>query len=379
MQPLLSIVIPTRNRQKYCIAAIENILSYDYPAMELCIQDNSDDDEIELHIQSHHGSDSRLKYKRIDGQINSLINIGSSLGLANGKFVILIGDDDTILPNIFDVVNWMDQNNVDSLAPTVIVDYFWPNAHPIHKNGWMAIPQTNNIFAPKEVDVKKEVESLFKHGIINYLSYRLPKVYHGVIRRSVIEQIKEKTGAYAGGLSPDIYLCISLTSLVRNHYTTSVPLSIAGACSRSTTSQNAAKGHRGELSSAPHLYLRGAYIWDTLVPEYYSVDTIWAESALKAVKEMQISGLRDRFNFSYMAAFSLLRNRSIFKFAWQNTFNYSKHKLLSKIQVGLAACRIFAIFVTKRTTSLLVRKPHPITIDNVENIDKAVTQYMKLK
>ena len=121
-EPLLSIVIPTRNRQKYCIAAIKDILSYNDTSFELCIQDNSDDDSLADYIK-HNIRDKRLKYKYISKQLASIFNINDSLFLATGKYVILIGDDDTILSNIFDVVKWADSNGYDSLCPKVVVDY----------------------------------------------------------------------------------------------------------------------------------------------------------------------------------------------------------------------------------------------------------------
>ena len=43
---LLSIVIPTRNREEYCIHALNHILSFDEQDFELIIQDNSDTTRI---------------------------------------------------------------------------------------------------------------------------------------------------------------------------------------------------------------------------------------------------------------------------------------------------------------------------------------------
>ena len=44
--PLLSIVIPTRNREFYCIQAIKHILSFENKDFELVIQDNSESKKI---------------------------------------------------------------------------------------------------------------------------------------------------------------------------------------------------------------------------------------------------------------------------------------------------------------------------------------------
>lgn len=318
IQPLLSIVIPTRNRQKYCIAAIDNILSYDYSGLELCVQDNSDDSQIEEYVNAMK-PDSRLVYKRIPDQIASIFNIGGSLALASGKYVILIGDDDTILPSIFSTVEYMDKNDIDSLCPIPIIDYYWPGAHPDHPEGYLVIPPQSYKYNKMD-NVSQTLKRLLKRGTVRYLSYHLPKVYHGIVRRDVLEQIKNKTGHYAGGLSPDIYLSVAISSLVKNHYTSDFSVSIAGVCNTSSTGQSINKGHRGDLRDAPHFNLRGNYIWDSRVPSYYSVDTIWAESALKAIDEMELLSFEKYFNVRYLEAYSLLNNRSIFKFAFSHTF-----------------------------------------------------------
>ena len=137
-QPFLSIVIPTRNRQHYCIAAIENILSYDYPDLELCVHDNSDDDHIQQYLQSR-TPDPRLTYKRIAEQLNSVDNMDRAIGMATGHYVCMIGDDDTILPHIFEVTEWMDAHSIDSVCTNQRVQYYWPGAHPDDLSGLLRI------------------------------------------------------------------------------------------------------------------------------------------------------------------------------------------------------------------------------------------------
>lgn len=377
MNPLLSIVIPTRNRQKYCIAAIEDILSYDYSGFELCIQDNSDSAEIEEYVAKRE-YDSRLIYKRIPEQIASVFNIGNSLGLATGKYVIIIGDDDTILPSIFSSVEYMDQNNIDSLCPIPIVNYYWPEAHPIYKNGYLVIPKQGHQFT-KMTDVSQKLELLFKRGIVRYLSYYLPKVYHGIVRRDILEKIKDKTGHYAGGLSPDIYTSVAISALVKNHHTCDFAVSIAGACSKSTTSQSINKGHRGELRDAPHFNLRGDYEWDSRVPDYYSVNTIWAESALKAADEMELTKLSKLFNSNYLSGYSLLDNRSIFKFAFKQTFkgNYSLKSLMRMTYVGFISVRFYIRYLVSLIRKKMNRNSVSIKIEGLEDIKSASIQIDK--
>lgn len=372
MPPLLSIVIPTRNRQKYCISVIEDILSYTYRSFELCIQDNSDDDQIEIFL-ANRIPDDRLVYKRIPQQICSIFNINDSISLATGMYVLLIGDDDTILPNIFSTTEWAEREGVDSICPAVNVEYLWPAAVPNHPSGVLIVPSFTN--TKRTIDVKFQLNKLFSKGIINYQSYMLPKVYHGIIRRDKLKEIEARIGSYFCGLSPDISACVALSTVIKNHVVIDYPITVAGACNSSSTAQNMNNGHRGELSSAPHLYLRGEYQWDTMVPPFYSVETIWADSALHAVDAMKLSELRKIFNFSRLAAYAILRNRSIWKFALSTTLNSkgnpnNKGRLLTFISIGMSAVLLLGdkalrlIFKRKKTTYQ--------QLENISDISQAV-------
>ena len=121
--PLLSIVIPTRNREFYCIQAIKHILSFENKDFELVIQDNSESKKIFDFVNNI--EDSRLKYFYTENQLNSLINMDLAISRAKGRYVTMIGDDDTVLPTIFKVVAYAFKNNYDAISQKNIVSYNW--------------------------------------------------------------------------------------------------------------------------------------------------------------------------------------------------------------------------------------------------------------
>ena len=55
---LLSIIIPTKNRQKYCIEAVNQIISTLNSGVEIIIQDNSDTAELKTVV-------TKLNYDRL--------------------------------------------------------------------------------------------------------------------------------------------------------------------------------------------------------------------------------------------------------------------------------------------------------------------------
>ena len=64
MKPILSVVVATKNRVKYCIACIEAFLHLPDVDIEIIIQDNTDNLELKYYINNE-VSDNRLKYRYI--------------------------------------------------------------------------------------------------------------------------------------------------------------------------------------------------------------------------------------------------------------------------------------------------------------------------
>lgn len=299
-KPLLSIVIPTRNREKYCIEAIRNILSYQEDCFELVIQDNSDSDDIENYIKTH--SDRRLRYNRVKGRVNSVLNIRASVDFAEGEYVCMIGDDDTILPNLFAIVRWAKANNVKAITPKNNPAFFWN--HDGTLNGKLITQPTRSRIEWARPD--ERIAKLMKGGIIDYQQYCLPRLYHGLIRTDVLDMIRKKTGHVIGGLSPDIYLAISSSFYIDEYIITDFPISVQGACVQSTSVGNP----RGKFEDMPHLWNRGEYHWDILIPKYNSSQTIWAETALKAIDENGMSEkYRPLFDLHYFLTAFRLENK----------------------------------------------------------------------
>src|SRR6185503_16067706 len=303
--PLLTVVIATKDRDKFCIEAIKSILNISADLIQIAIADNSKSEEIKVYVESN--PSDYISYYYDNSEISAIENFNRAMDLAVGEYVCMIGDDDTVLPNILNIVHWARVNKIDSICSTNTIAYYWPGASELGPTGMLDVP----IFEPKiyGVDVEKELKKLIKSGIVNYLLYPLPKIYHGIVKRQLLLEIKARTGNYFGGLSPDIYSTITISCIVGNHFATTVPFSIAGACPKSSTVESIAGKHCGSLKDMPHLRNRGAYMWEEQIPEYYSVPTLWAESSLKAIKDLGKGDLHKQFNIYPLIAQGIIHNR----------------------------------------------------------------------
>jgi hypothetical protein len=178
-------------------------------------------------------------------------------------------------------------------------------------------------------DPKIELLSYVKGGAINYLDFNFPKLYHGLVRRKCLEDVKKHTGFYFGGLSPDIFGAISIACVVNKVYVTNYPLTISGVCGVSASIvEGLLKKNSKKLEDAPHLRNRGQYEWSKLVPAVYCVETIWADSAIAALQSMGCDHLINQINLPRLSATCVNSNSGI----WKQVINSLKEGALSRKQ-----------------------------------------------
>lgn len=300
MNIILSVLIATKNRQKYCLNAVESILSLPDTNMEVVVQDNSDDRNLEALLEKF-SSDKRLVYQYTPPPFSSIANFNAALDLASGEYVCLIGDDDGINPEIFTATQWAKDNDVDALVGNIAANYRWEGTGAPDTmftkmtGGTLTIEEFNG--KAKEINIEQSLDLLMANGCTNYLEFPFPKLYHGIVRKSCLDKIKEDTGAFIKGLSPDMYSAISLSCYVNKLIHIDYPLTLPGVCGQSTSiTEGQLKKHSKKIEDAPHFRDRGPYEWSKEVPRIYCVQTIWADSCFAALREMGRLDLIAKFN-----------------------------------------------------------------------------------
>lgn len=278
----LSIIIPTKNRQEYALQCIRTVLGFQREDFEIVVQDNSDDNRLEEELTSI--QDSRIVYNYVPRCLSFCSNFEHAVEASSGDYIIIIGDDDGISSYIFDVIDNAREKGIEAINYSKNISYYWPNAVEGNKNNGKLVIR-DVIPYVHTVDCSQEASKMMRQGDFNYQNYQFPRVYHGIVKREVFDNVRDKTGHYFGGLTPDIYSSVSLSFYVKKMAYINFPLSFYGICASSGSADSITGRHRGELKEAPHFRGTNGYKWDDEIPYIYTVDTIWAESALKAIKE----------------------------------------------------------------------------------------------
>ena len=308
-RPTLSVVIPTRNRHDYVVHAVRSVLAIRSPELEVVVHDNSDSDRLSAWIAARPG-DARLVHRHTSAPLSMTENFDAAVASSSGRYVAIIGDDDGVSPEIVEAAVWAGQNRVDTLTPSSVVNYNWPDlgatARTIVRPAALAIRSFSGVItypAPLE-ELQKCLRSAGQQFFL------LPRTYYGIVRREMYSRVREETGTCFPGVSPDMASAVALARYARRCCHVDYPLFVPGSAGRSNAGYSVDNKHIGRLGDQPHLPPDVEAHWSDIVPRYYSVETIWAESAVGAIMATGQENLLAHLDVPLLYAMCLVRHPS---------------------------------------------------------------------
>ena len=308
MSYLLSVVIPTKNRIQYLLDCVKTISKIGSNNIEIVIQDNSDNQlKVQSLINEFHNEN--IKYYYSAEKLSQTENSDLALSHATGDYVTYIGDDDTICECILDVVKNMKKYDIDACKYGITV-YNWPDLME-------KVPGISSYQSPasmgvlKILDPKKELIEVLKNGVQSIT--RLPRVYHGVVSRRLLQHIYNRIGTYFPGPSPDMANAVACSLFARNMIDIDIPLIISGYGGSSAGGLGKRKLHRGSLKGNFQLRDDVEEYWPTKVPKLWMGCTMWPSSAIMSLKKCKRADLCDIIDYGIIYGETLLQDRGSLK------------------------------------------------------------------
>lgn len=185
-QPLLSVIIPVYNvEEKLLRKCLDSICNQTYQKFEICLADDcSTNPETITTLQWYEQYDKRIKvvYRKENGHISNASN--SALELATGEFIIMMDNDDELMPQAFNEV-------VRVLNKQPDLDFIYTDEDKINMEGYRSDPQ----FKPDLA-----LDKLYGGNYICHLN---------IVRKTVIEKVGGFRVGYEGAQDFDLFLRIS--------------------------------------------------------------------------------------------------------------------------------------------------------------------------
>lgn len=306
--PLVSVVVPTHNRAQYAFDSIMSLLGIDSSKMEVVISDTSSTDELKSRIASLDLSQykTKLNYFKPERLLSMTENHNSAVSSAYGEYVCLIGDDDTVTHELIDAAEWAKEHGIVCLSPNVVSNYAWPD----FRSRFFGFGHASRLYLPQHIGSLTRVAG--EEAMSRILADAgqgtegLPKLYHGLVERKVLEEVRRISGAYFHGSSPDVSVAVGLSRLLANRqgsfHTVDYPLTIPGASGGSNTGRSAMNTHKGELADEEQVSTFVSSGWSIGVPRFFSVETVWAHACLSTLSAMGASSMFPRYNYSRLLA-----------------------------------------------------------------------------
>ena len=115
--PLVSIVLPTRNRAPFLRRAVKSVLAQTYAEFELIIVDDNSSDATPEVVKSF--DDKRIRYLRQDVSKGPGAARNAGCAIAEGEYIAFLDDDDQFAPNKLDVQVEVFRQSTASIAVVI--------------------------------------------------------------------------------------------------------------------------------------------------------------------------------------------------------------------------------------------------------------------
>jgi len=292
-EPLISLIIPTRERAETLFFALQTALDQVSNSYEVIVSDNFSQDNTEEVVRNF--NDSRLMYFNTGKRLSMSDNWEFALEKARGKYIVFIGDDDAVMPGGINRLETLIQEyprDVYMWGPSI---YFWP-----FDSRKATIEYLQPVKPIHEINLQSKASLVIAHGGWQY--YRLPGVYHAAASMKILDMIRKKTGRVFHTAQPDVFTSMAIPVFAKTCLNTGHPITVHGASAKSNGATSVAKDGVAVRSKFIREYVN-YQIHPTLFPEVPSWTNLLGDTCLVAMDKFpEFYGIM-RFNYEAMWAY----------------------------------------------------------------------------
>ncbi len=278
-RPLLTILVPTRNRISTAVPTVRSLLALPDPEIEVFVQDCSDEPYLGA-VLSESFDDPRLRYQYSEPPLSMVANWNLAVPELRGDFVCIIGDDDGVSAEIVAATRWASARGLDAISPLNVPEYFWPDF--AGRSDAASVIVRDFTGSQEFPDIEAELIAATRG--FGQLTLRLPRPYQGIVRRSLLYALGESTGQYFDGIAPDFYMAYALATVVRQYCLVDFPLVITGRSARSNSGRSKLAGSSEREMIRSHTGEFSQLDWPEMLPSSLNISTVLTQSMLAALR-----------------------------------------------------------------------------------------------
>lgn len=225
---MFSVVIPTHDRLDLLRDATETVLKQEYRDWELVIFDNASSDDIAGYVAGI--ADPRVKYERSDEFLPVTESWNRAIGLARGRYVTFLGDDDGLTPGYFTGISRIiEEFGSPEILYSAIFQFLHPGVAPWERRGYVADVRNAFFFADRRTPflLSREEGSKAVQGSLDLRRNFTFNIQAFVFSRTFLDKLG-KDGPIFRSPFPDYYLANIALAKASSVVVIPSPMSIAG-------------------------------------------------------------------------------------------------------------------------------------------------------
>lgn len=372
--PLISIIIPTKNRSQYAESTIQACLSIGKD-IEVIVADSSDNERLSISLKDL-STFENVKYVRTDPNFSVVDNFNSAIAHANGEYITCIGDDDFVTPGIIEIAEYARSNQIDCINFTFPVTYWWPDFTHRRRGKFDAATLCIEKYTGTVKSLNAILELQKAAQLLGSGPQKMPRIYAGLVSGDLVKKIIKNYGQLFGGVSPDVYSSTLLARECQSSVLIDFPIIVPGISGGSTSGTSSNGQHVGKLRENSHIAPFRNLIWDKRIPEFYSVPSVWSFSMLKALEEI---GFVNKANFMSTYLKCALYHRNYLKETCVAVkFTNARQPTLTIVANGLVAVyneiRFILLAIFRRARSRMLPKNE----ERIKDINSSLEAYQTL-
>lgn len=235
----ITILIPTRQRAGVLQYSLATCLAQKDRNCTILVSDNASEDETPDVIARAAARDPRVRSIRPPSRLGMTEHWEFALGHVHDGWVVIIGDDDGLMPHALPNLREAAARHPDIEAISWPYSfYIYPDpAKSVVEQGLLALGQ---IDGEQVRDARQWLGKLADFRSAYYVE--MPMAYHGLVHTRLLERIRKQAGRQIGTRIPDVYLAVATASICGRYLRMPTSQSVFGSSPHSNGASSQGNG-----------------------------------------------------------------------------------------------------------------------------------------
>ena len=226
-----SVLLPTRNRLEYLRYAIETVRRQDYSEWEIIVSDNHSEEDISGYINSL--GEVRIRCVRTKSFVPVTDNWNNALAHCTGDYVVMLGDDDGLMPGYFSRLVSLFHQFPDP-DYVYLGGYFFAYGGAVseYPNGFLRLDSSALMLDKKSYWLDSGHARRIASGYLNFKMPIASNMQFSLVSRKMVNELS-KNGPFFRSPYPDFYATPLLFLKSKKILICTIPLVFVGISKKS--------------------------------------------------------------------------------------------------------------------------------------------------